>query len=86
MIKAASPSSLFHLEIGIHSPIKKRAIAISRCGEGASFGLVQLGKETRGENDRILFQCALPGADNPAIKNNRVVKENIAPRVQLFRV
>ena len=43
-------------------------------------------KETRGDNDYVLFHRALPGADNPTIHNNRVAKEDIAPRVQLFRV
>src|SRR5258708_11647793 len=74
------------LEGGIHRTLKKRTIAVCRYGEGASFGCVQRSKETRGNNDCVLFQRALTGADNPTIHHNGVVKEDIAPRVQLFRV
>ena len=81
-----SPSSLFHLEGCVQRSIKKRTIAVCRCGEGASLSIVQRSKETGGDNDCVLFHRALPGADHPTIQNQRVAKENIGPRVQLFRV
>lgn len=70
----------------MHVPTHKLTITLSRCNKGTGLGFTQGHKEARRDDDGVLFQCTLPGADDPTIYNYRVVEEDVAPSVQVFRM